>query len=84
MERTFSEAGEHIRIMENRIRQQETAIRQLESAGQDTSAAVRRLTLLHTALDDMRLHLAQLALAEEPAAAPAWSLPLAMLGTLRN
>jgi hypothetical protein len=78
MEAPFTGAIEHIRIMEGRIRQQEVAIGYLKTAGLDTSAAVRRLNLLHSALEEMRIQLAQLTPTEEQMAAPAWALPLGM------
>ena len=81
MEATFTGAIEHIRIMEGRIRQQEAAIGYLKTAGLDTSAAVRRLNLLHSALEEMRIQLAQLTPTEEQMAAPAWALPLGMFDT---
>jgi len=84
MEQTFPLAIDHIRIMEARIRQQEVTIERLASEGLETSSAVRRLKLLSSALEEMRLPLAQLAPTQEPILTPAWTLPLAMLGNLRN
>ena len=84
MEPTFPLAIDHIRIMEARIRQQEATIERLAREGLETSSAVRRLKLLLSTLEDMRLPLAQLAPTQEPMVRPAWTLPLAMLGNLRN
>lgn len=49
------QAIEQIRLMEARIEKQTAAIKLLERAGQDTSDAVRRLTLLEHELEKMRL-----------------------------
>jgi hypothetical protein len=50
----------HIRRMELRIEQQTLSIERLRQVRQDTSAAIRRLTLLRHALDEMRIQLGQL------------------------
>jgi hypothetical protein len=51
---------EHIRMMELRIEQQSALIERLTRSGQDVSQASQRLTLLHHALDEMRIQLDQL------------------------
>ena len=55
-----SPAGTHIQMMERRIEQQVEAIERLKQSGQDTSEAVRRLSLLQHALNEMRIQLGQL------------------------
>ncbi|HET6161975.1 MAG TPA: hypothetical protein VFE34_26790 [Dongiaceae bacterium] len=80
MEWTFAAAIEHIRLMENRIAQQEAAIQQLKQAGQDISSAASRLQLLHAAMEEMRIQLARLLPTEEQVAAPIWALPLPNAG----
>lgn len=55
-----SPAGSHLRMMEVRIEQQIALIEQLKQAGQDTSEAARRLSLLQHALGEMRIQLGQL------------------------
>ena len=47
-------------MMELRIEQQVEAIERLKQSGQDTSEAVRRLSLLQHALNEMRIQLGQL------------------------
>jgi hypothetical protein len=54
MEHIFPAAMEHIRLMENRIAQQQAAIQRLQQAGQDISEGVSRLKLLHAALEERR------------------------------
>ena len=81
MEPTFAAAIEHIRVMEDRIRQQEVAIHLLKNEGRDTTDADRRLRLLRAVSQEMRLQLAQLAPTAEQVAAPAWALPLGLLDT---
>ena len=76
MEPTFAAAIEHIHVMEARIRQQASAIGILQGVGRDTSDAVRRLSLLHSVLDEMRIQLAQLAPTEQQAADPMWAIKL--------
>jgi hypothetical protein len=84
MEPTYAAATEHMRVMEDRIRQQEAAIHLLKNENQDTTDAERRLTLLHAVSQEMRLQLAQLAPTAEQVAAPAWVLPLVLLDTKRT
>ena len=55
-----SPASDHLRMMELRIEQQVELIERQKQAGEDTSDAVRRLTLLRRALDEMRIQLGQL------------------------
>ena len=55
-----SPAGTHLRMMELRIEQQVESIERLKQSGEDVSEAVRRLFLLHRALDEMRIQLGQL------------------------
>jgi hypothetical protein len=57
-------AGEHIRVMEARIESQAALLERLQQSGQDTSDAVRRLDLLLSALEAMRLELGRLAQTE--------------------
>ena len=47
-------------MMELRIEQQVESIERLKQSGQDTSDAVRRLSLLQRALNEMRIQLGQL------------------------
>jgi hypothetical protein len=61
---TVDAVGEHIRVMEARIKAQTALVVRLRQIGQDTSEAMRRLDLLHLALEEMRLQLAQLAQTE--------------------
>ena len=60
MSSDHSPAGAHVRMMELRIEQQVELIERLKQSGQDTSEAVRRLSLLQHALDEMRIQLGQL------------------------
>jgi hypothetical protein len=76
MERIVAAAIEHIRVMEGRITKQEAAIERLRNLREDASDAERRLKLLRTALQEMRIQLAQLTPTAEQVAAPAWALPL--------
>ena len=55
-----SPAGSHLRMMELRIEQQVETIERLKQSGEDTSEAVRRLSLLQHALNEMRIQLGQL------------------------
>jgi hypothetical protein len=61
MPRKADPADAHLRIMEERIKAQSAFIRSLNQNGQDAPSAVRRLNLLLKALEEMRLHLPQLA-----------------------
>jgi hypothetical protein len=54
MDGTSTAAHQHIRQMEARIEQQAALIVELRQSGQDTLQAVRRLALLHHALQEMR------------------------------
>jgi hypothetical protein len=81
MESVIAAAIEHIRVMEGRITKQEAAIERLRILREDASDAERRLTLLRTALDEMRIQLAQLTPTAEQVAAPAWALPLVSVTT---
>jgi uncharacterized membrane protein YccC len=85
MGQTFAAALEHIRVMEGRINQQASAIEVLQKADQDTSDAVHRLKLLHAALDEMRIQLAQLAPNEAQVSDPIWARKLGLVpGQSRN
>lgn len=53
-------AGTHLQMMERRIEQQIEKIEHLKQSGEDTSEAVRRLSLLQHALNEMRIQLGQL------------------------
>ena len=53
MQEIFPAAIEHIRLMKARITQQEAAIQRLQRTGQDISAALARLRLLHAALEEV-------------------------------
>jgi len=53
----FTPALAHIRLMEDRIRQQAATIEQLRLSGRETSAAFLRLSLLQHALEEMRIQL---------------------------
>lgn len=54
----FSAAAlRHVQLMEKRIDQQNALIVELRQTGQDTGAAVQRLVLLRSALEEMRLQL---------------------------
>ena len=55
-----SPASTHIRMMELRIEQQVETIERLKQSGEDTTEAVRRLSLLQHALNEMRIQLGQL------------------------
>lgn len=79
MEPTFAAAIEHIRVMEERLRQQEAAIHLLKTEGRDTTDADLRLKLLCVVSQEMRIQLAHLAPTVEQVAAPTWALPLGML-----
>jgi hypothetical protein len=79
MQPAFSAALEHIHVMQDRISQQASAIEVLQKAGQDTSDAVRRLKLLHAALDEMRIQLAQLAPNEAQVSDPIWARKLGLV-----
>jgi hypothetical protein len=54
-------ADAHLRVMEERIRAQSAFVQSLNQNAQDASGAVRRLNVLLKALEEMRLHLPQLA-----------------------
>jgi len=77
MDSIFSAAIEHIRVMEDRITKQKSAIERLRMMREETSDAERRFKLLQAALGEMRIQLAQLTPTAEQVAAPAWALPLA-------
>jgi hypothetical protein len=53
--------GEHLQVMEARIKAQVALVVRLKQIGQDASEAMRRLDLLQRALQEMRLQLARLA-----------------------
>lgn len=53
-------AGTHLQMMEHRIEQQIEKIERLKQSGEDTTEAVRRLSLLQHALNEMRIQLGQL------------------------
>ena len=55
-----TEPHEHIRVMEQRIREQIERVEQLERSGKDPAAEKGRLELLQRALDEMRFQLGQL------------------------
>jgi hypothetical protein len=76
MESTFVAAMKHLLVMETRISQQEAAIERLEKADEDTSDSVRRLNLLHTAFEEMRIQLAQLTPTEARLSDPVWAQTL--------
>ena len=61
---TADPAGEHIRVMEARLRAQVALVVRLRQIGQDASEAIWRLDLLQRALQEMRLQLTQLAQTE--------------------
>ena len=46
----------HVRVMEARIEKQSDLVRQMESAGQDSSEQISRLNLLRLALEEMLIH----------------------------
>jgi hypothetical protein len=81
MDPIFSAAIEHIRVMEERITKQKSAIERLRMMREETSDAVRRFKLLQAALEEMRIQLAQLTPTAQQVAAPAWALPLAFSTT---
>jgi hypothetical protein len=58
MPTTADPAGEHLRVMEERIKAQRTLVENQEE--RDAAGAVRRLSLLLKALEEMRLQLPQL------------------------
>jgi hypothetical protein len=76
MDPIFGAAIEHVRRMEIRISNQKLAIERLRIERRDITDAARRLALLHAALAEMRIQLAQLTPTEEQVSAPAWALPL--------
>jgi hypothetical protein len=78
MNSPFDAATRHIETMEERIRQQQSAIDRLKREGKDTSEAAMRLNLLRSALDEMRLQLARLIPTPQQVAAPDWALPLGL------
>jgi hypothetical protein len=53
-------ASNHLRMMELRIEQQVESIERLKQSGQDTADAMRRLSLLQHALNEMRIQLGPL------------------------
>ena len=61
MPRKADPADAHLRVIEGRIKAQSAFVQSLNQNGQDASSAVRRLNLLLKALEEMRLHLPQLA-----------------------
>ncbi|HKP24290.1 MAG TPA: hypothetical protein VJV39_10515 [Dongiaceae bacterium] len=63
-------AGIHIRMMELRIEQQTALIARLKQSGEDTSEAVRRLSLLQHAINEMRIQLGQLSPTERDSKKP--------------
>jgi hypothetical protein len=65
-----SPAGIHLQMMERRIQQQVELIEQLKQSGQDVSEAVRRLSLLQHALNEMRIQLGQLSPTERDSKKP--------------
>ena len=54
-------ADAHLRVMEERIKAQRALVEKLNQKERDAAGAVRRLNLLLKALEEMRLHLPQLA-----------------------
>lgn len=70
-----SPAGTHLRMMELRIEQQLESIERLKQSGQDVSEAIRRLSLLQRALDEMRIQLGQLSPTERDNKRPTRSSP---------
>ena len=65
-----SPASSHLRMMELRIEQQVELIERLKQSGQDTTDAVRRLSLLQHALGEMRIQLGQLSPTERDGKRP--------------
>lgn len=57
MDGATAAAVRHIRLMEERIEQQNTLIVALRQAGKDTQEAASRLVLLRNARDEMRIQL---------------------------
>ena len=57
MDGATSAAVRHIRLMEERIEQQNTLIVTLRQEGKDTQEAASRLVLLRNARDEMRIQL---------------------------
>jgi hypothetical protein len=53
-------ASEHIRLMEQRIREQINQVEELRQAGGDLTEAKKRLNLLRRALEEMRAQLGPL------------------------
>lgn len=84
MNSPFDAATRHIETMEERIRQQLSAIDRLKREARDTTEATMRLNLLRSALDEMRLQLARLIPTEQQVAAPDWALPLGLEQTTRR
>jgi type II secretory pathway component PulM len=64
MAATTDPAGEHIRVMEARLRTQTALVVRLRQIGQDAFEAMRRLELQQRALEEMRFRLAQLSRTE--------------------
>lgn len=60
MDRNSIAARDHIDLMRARIEQQTALIVELRKAGQDTLEATRKLALLHHALEEMRILMADL------------------------
>jgi hypothetical protein len=52
-------ASDLIRMMELRIERQQASVKRLKQAGEETSPAMQKLTLLLRALDEMRFQLNQ-------------------------
>ena len=65
-----SPAGTHLQMMERRIEQQIEKIERLKQSGEDATEAVRRLSLLHHALNEMRIQLGQLSPTERDSKKP--------------
>ena len=65
-----SPADSHLRTMELRIQQQIELIERLKQFGQDTTDAVRRLSLLQHAINEMRIQLGQLSPTERDGKKP--------------
>jgi hypothetical protein len=76
MDPIFSAAIEHVRVMQDRIADQEASIARHKTLREATTVAEQRLRLLKAALEEMRIQLAQLTPTEQQVAAPAWLLPL--------
>ena len=58
---TTDPVGEHLRVMEERIKAQRVLVDTLKQGEEDASQASWRLRLLLSALEEMRFQLAQLA-----------------------